>query len=150
MDAFKKLITAKRGISFYFIAASFVCALVTLVLYLTTGITSFTPVLSEKVLALMWINLVLCIAVTVVEIKPVKYAAYIVELWAWLEFIVSEMAYITNVFVSIDGNSFSVTFILTVVFGALSYVFALVSAIVQREELGFAHQTATAAMEGRE
>lgn len=148
MDAFKKLITAKRGISFYFIAASFVCALVTLILYLTTGITSFTPVLSGKVLALMWINLILNFAVAVVEVKPAKYAAYVIGLWAWLEFVISEMAYITNVFVSIDGNSFSVTFILTVVFGALSYVFALVSAILQREELGSAKRTVNAAKEG--
>ena len=86
----------------------------------------------------------LSVLFSVFEIKAGKYILYLFFLWGWLEYLISEAAYISNVFVSIDGNSFSVEFILTAVFGFIGWVAALVSAIVQKKEIGSAKEPAAA------
>lgn len=131
-----KTMLKERGISFYFMIASFVFALVTWILYAVTGANEFTPELSGKVLALLIVFTLLTVAVSVVEVKLAKYATYIFGFWAWLEFIIWNANYLANVFTAIDGESFSAEFILTVVFGALAWIAALVSAILQKQDLG--------------
>lgn len=135
MNILKSMIK-ERGISFYFMLASLVFALATLILYAATGVNEFTPKLSEKVLALLIVFMLLTVAVSVIEVKLAKYATYIFGFWAWLEFIIWNVNYLANIFTAIDGTNFSAGFILTVVFGALAWIFVLVSAILQKNDLG--------------
>lgn len=128
--------TGKRGISFYFSLACLVCMTISLILYNTTGVTTFTPELSGKVLALMYACIIVSALVCVFEIKIAKYALYMLCLAAWLEHLLSESFFISNVFVGIDGNSFSAEFICAVVFGLLGWATALVSAILQKDGAG--------------
>lgn len=130
--------THRRGLSFYLSLASLVCALAMLILYYTTGITSFTAQLSGKVVALLWVCIVLAAVFAAFEIKLGKYVVYLFCFWTWLEYLISEASYISNVFVSIDGNSFTASFILTVVFGLLAWGCALAAAILQKAEIGSA------------
>ena len=60
--------------------------------------------------------------------KPVRYVAYLVELYAFLMFVFSQVTYIANVLVSIDGNTFTAGFILTAVFFVAAAILTLVSA----------------------
>lgn len=128
-------VTGKRGVSFFFCLASFACMVIMLILYRVTGITTFTPVLSGKVLALMYSCIVVSAVLCVFEVKLLKYALYILCFATWLEYLISEAFYITNVLVAIDGNSFTPAFILTVVFGLVGWACALTSAILQKNEL---------------
>lgn len=139
----------KRGLSFYFTVASFVFCAAMLFAYKLTGITTFTAELSEKVIAILCVCLTLSALFSVFEIKSGKYILYLFCLWGWLEYLVSEASYISNVFVSIDGNSFSPSFILTVIFGLFGWVTALISAIAQKREIGSAKGIAVAAEEAR-
>ena len=82
--------TGKSGISFYFSLACLVCMTISLILYNTTGVTTFTPELSGKVLALMYACIIVSALVCVFEIKIAKYALYMLCLAAWLEHLLSE------------------------------------------------------------
>lgn len=132
----KKGISEKRGVSFYFLAVSLVFSLAMLILYTRTGTNTFTPVLSNQVIVMVWGCVVLAAALCILEIKNIKYVLYLFSLWTWLTYLVFNASYISNVLVGIDGNLFSVGFLITAAFGMLAWVFALVSAIVQKQEIG--------------
>jgi len=131
-----KDVLLKRGIAVGFSLAAFVCSIVTYCIYQKAGVNEFVAELSSGVTALMVWSIVLSAIFTVFEVKLGKYATYMVMLAAWLSFITSQINYISNVLVAIDGNSWTSEFILTVVFGALAWIFMLVSAIIQRREIG--------------
>lgn len=145
LQSIRKEFFRKRGLSFYFAVGSFVFCTAMLVAYNLTGISTFTPVLSGKVLALIGVCMGLAVLFSAVEIKAGKYILYLFCLWMWLEYLFSEASYISNVLVSIDGNSFTSGFILTAVFGLLGWVSALISAIVQKKEIGSSKAPADAA-----
>lgn len=126
----------RRGVSFYLTLVSLAFLIATLVTYATTGISTFTPVLSVKVITLLSVCMALALLFAAFEFKAGKYLLFLFCLWAWLEYFVSEAAYISNVLVSIDGNTFGIGFMLIVAFGALAWVSALVAAIVQKKEIG--------------
>ena len=91
--------------------------------------------LSRKVLALMGICIAAGLLLSAVEIKNGKYVLYLLGLWMWLEFLVSQSSYISNVLVGIDGNQFSIGFLMTTVTGLLSWCCVLISAIIQKKEI---------------
>lgn len=132
------VIWQKRGRSFAFAIASLMFTAAMLIAYISSGVSTFTPVLSGKVLALLWVCIGLGVLFSVIEIKMGKYALYLLLLWMWLEFLFYNASYISNVLVGIDGNSFGAGFILTVLFGLLALLAALLSAITQKGEIGSA------------
>lgn len=132
----KKGVAGKRGISFLFILASTVMASAMLIVYCKTGISTFTPALSGRVRILLGICIALGVLLCVFEVKNGKYVLYLLLLWTLLEFLLYEASYISNVFVGIDGNSFSAGFLATAVLGLLSCLSVLVSAILQKREFG--------------
>ncbi|MGN1021385.1 MAG: hypothetical protein ACI4O7_13560 [Aristaeellaceae bacterium] len=136
LQSIKGRVTEKRGVSFWFLIASLACSLTMLAAYTQTGTNTFTPVLSGKVLAMMKACIALGAAMAVVEIKNGKYLLYLLFFWTWLEFLVYNASYIANVLVGIDGNLFSAGFLLTAGAGLLGWALTLVSAIVQKREIG--------------
>lgn len=132
----KERVTDKRGISFCFLLASLVCTVIMLMAYTKTGTNTFTPVLSSKVITHLWVCIGMSVLLGILEIKNGKYLLYLLSFWTWLEFLVYNASYISNVLVGIDGNLFSVGFLLTAIAGLLSWALALVSAIVQKREVG--------------
>lgn len=147
MEFLKKMFV-KRGMSFWFMLAAFVFSLAVLILYLTTGTNDFTPSLSGRAVALMGIALAGAALFSAFEVKLGKYAVYLIGLWAWLEFIISQANYLANIFVSIDGSTFSAGFLMTLIFGALAWVCSLVSAILQKRELGSFEEKANVTLSG--
>ena len=145
LQQIKEGITRKKGVSFWFLAASLLCALAMLILYLRTGINTFTPTLSGKVLWMLWGCVGLAAALAIFEIKNGKYLLYLLSFWAWLELLVYNASYISNVLVGIDGNAFSAPFILTVLSGLQIWACALTSAILQKKETPIRDDTAEAA-----
>lgn len=130
------VIRQKRGRSFVLILASLAFTAAMLIAYTGTGVNTFTPVLSGKVLALLWVCVGLGVLLSVIEVKLGKYALYLLLLWMWLEFLFYNASFISNVLVGIDGNSFGAGFLATALFGLLAWLAALLSAITQKGELG--------------
>ena len=62
--------------------------------------------------------------------KPIRYVAYLFCLYAFMWFIYSQVTYIANIFVAIDGYTFSGGFIATAVMYVLSFLFTLLAAIL--------------------
>lgn len=128
-------VRVKRGKPFALMVLAALSFIAMLVIYLLTGTSTFNPVLSRKVLALMGICIAAGLLLSAVEIKNGKYVLYLLGLWMWLEFLVSQSSYISNVLVGIDGNQFSIGFLMTTVTGLLSWCCVLISAIIQKKEI---------------
>ena len=118
--------------------------LVSLILYGATGLTEFTAELSSAVLAFSILSLISgagIVLITVLGIceKYTKkvldigiYVVYLFGLLAWLFYITSQVNYLVNIFVAIDGTKLTAAFILTVLFFLFAWFAALVSAILYR------------------
>lgn len=106
-----------------------------LCLYTQTGKTEFTPELSAAVIIPLVAALAIGVFSLVFEIKLVKYGLFLAALCAWFEFFASQVNYLANVLVSIDGTQISTGFLATAVIGALAWIFSLVSAILQKSEI---------------
>ena len=118
--------------------------LVSLILYGATGLTEFTAELSSAVLAFSILSLISgagIVLITVLGIceKYTKkvldigiYVVYLFGLLAWLFYITSQVNYLVNIFVAIDGTKLTAAFILTVLFFLFAWFASLVSAILYR------------------
>lgn len=118
--------------------------LVSLIVYGTTGLTEFTAELSSAVLAFGILSLISGAGIFLITVlgiceKYTKkvldigiYVVYLFGLLAWLFYITSQVNYLVNIFVAIDGTKLTAAFILTVLFFLLAWVAALVSAILYR------------------
>lgn len=124
-----------RGVSLYVSLTALACGIAAIALYSVTGVTSFTPELDYGLIAALAIGIALNAASSVLGEKLLKYACYIVYLFAWLQFIYVEITYIANVFVSIDGTSFTASFVLTFILCLLAAVLMFVSAVMARDYL---------------
>ena len=129
MNAVKSFFKNK-GVGYYLLVPALICAVLSLILYHQTGITAFNPALSTTAIVCLWISAGLCLFSLILEIKPVKYAAYLICLFGFIGYIQSQITYITNVFVAIDGSSFSAGFIATAAAFALAFILMLLSAIL--------------------
>lgn len=129
-----------KSVRFWLTVLSFICAVVTLILYVTMGKNEFNTELSGKVIAFYCIIIAASVFLCVMEIRYGKFIVYLLGLVAWLEYFVTQINYIANVFTAIDGSTFSVAFIMTVIFGALVWLAALVSAILQKKNIIFKAQ----------
>ena len=133
-----KHIFAERGLGFYLTVPAIVFAVLALVFYRQNGVTEFNPELNGSAIVCLIVGIALSVVSLAADIipykwisaaaKPVRYVAYLVELYAFLMFVFSQVTYIANVLVSIDGNTFTAGFILTAVFFVAAAILTLVSA----------------------
>lgn len=127
----------ERGLGFYLAIVAMIIAIITIFLYKAIGITVFSPTLNQQtILFLILGSVVIAISLVMSLIsnkninmftRLVRYIAYLMYLYAFIMFIYSQINFIANVFVAIDGNSFSGTFILTLIFYILACVLTVVS-----------------------
>lgn len=149
MDKIKKFF-ADKGVGYYLTLPALVFCAVALSLYKQNGISSFSPELNGNAISYITACLVLCVISFVADtalgvvallntknsdvlarvnvcLKPIKYVAYLLCLYSFMWFIFSQVTYIANVFVAIDGYTFTSGFKNTVVFFVLSFIFVLLS-----------------------
>lgn len=123
-----------KDLSDAFLAGSFLCTLLSLILYCTTGTNEFATSLSSVLIAFLAVSLVLQLGLFYFGSKAGKYLSYLLLLYAFFYFIYTQITYIANVFVSIDGNSFSGGFIATIIFLLLAWALSLVAGILAKDE----------------
>lgn len=126
-----------KGVGYYLTLPALAFCIAALCLYVSNGITSFNPELNTLAIAYIVVCMVLCVASLIIDFgflksvaKVIKYVAYLLCLFAFMWFIYSQVTYIANVFVAIDGYTFTSGFIATAVFYVLSFAFVLLSAIL--------------------
>lgn len=116
-----------RKPGFYITIASVAFLLAFAILYPKNGTNEFVVELSTSLIALIWATFALALLSLVIEVKLLRSCVYLLSLYALIAFIGTQGNYLANVLVSIDGNSFSSGFIVTVVFAALASISAFVA-----------------------
>lgn len=111
-----------------FSLAALVLSLATLIIYIKTGRNEFNTSLSMQVIVPLGIMAAVELLSIFKGVQLLEYAAYLCGLYAWLEYLSSQVYYIVNVFVAIDGTTFSASFLATVICGMLSWIAALIAA----------------------
>ena len=124
----------KRGASLWLALAAMAAGVAAYFLYAKFGITEFSPALSMSAVIALWVGAGLSLLGAVLHWKPIKVLAYLVYFYALFGFIGSQVTYIVNIFVSIDGTTFSAGFLATAAAFLVAILAALVSAIVTKSE----------------
>jgi len=123
-----------RGAADILCIAAIILAFAAYFLYRGNGINEFSPQLSQSAIIWTLAGAAVCLAGLLLHSRLVRFAAYLMLLYAFLGFINAQITYIANVFVSIDGNTFTPGFIMTAVSFVLAIVTALLSAVLIRRE----------------
>lgn len=136
--------TRLKDKSVILLAVSALVQIVSLIVYAATGLTEFTAELSVTVLVCGSLSAVFGIAVLVLILLGVggdrarkvfdicMYIVYLLGLLAWVFYFTSEVNYLVNIIVAIDGTKLTAAFVFTVLLFLIAWVAALVSAILYR------------------
>lgn len=127
-----------RTLGFYVTIPAILFAVAGLLAYRAYGVTEFSPELSPSAQLGFVAGIVLCLVSLVLEYRPVRFFGYLALLYGCLTCMTAQATYIVNIFVSIDGTTFSDGFIMTAAFSVLAWLTALVATILtkQRKEAG--------------
>ncbi|MCD8308533.1 MAG: hypothetical protein LUD19_01665 [Clostridia bacterium] len=138
-----KEIIVTRGIGYYLTVIALVFAIVVLALcskYNGTEIVSGYYFELDTVISCFIAGVVLAFVSLVLDVipfkyvsmtaKPVRYIAYLIELYAILMFVLAHVNYCANVLTAIDGNSFTSDFISLAVFIVLTAIITLIAAVL--------------------
>ena len=106
-----------------------VFAVIGLFAYRACGIPEFTPTLSTDVQAAYCIGAAICLVSLFFSRKPVKFFGFLALLYALAQGIAVQATYVVNVLVSIDGNSFSSSFLLMAIASLIAVIAALAATI---------------------
>jgi hypothetical protein len=134
MDRLKKFLFPK-SLSDIFVALSLIASVCALTGYLKTGVTIFNPVLEKAVIITAGIGIGLNFIFLVFNSKIGKYSCYLIMLFSFIEYLSSQITYVANIFVAIDGSTFSAGFIFTCVSFILAWVLDLTGAILADDEV---------------
>ena len=118
-----------KGLGFYLALPVAACAAAAVLLYCKTGVTEFSPALYPSAVWSAWAAAAISLISLCINRKPVKYLSYLLALYSFIQYLSSQATYIVNVFVSIDGTTFSSGMIATSVMYLLAIVLGLAAAI---------------------
>lgn len=121
-----------RGVGYYLTIPGLVLGIVALIMYNQTGVTSFSPALNQNAIICLSVGISLCALSLIADFKEIKYIAAIIFLYSFMWYLYSQVTYITNVFVAIDGNTFTADFIVTFLSFILAFVVTLLAGILTR------------------
>ena len=131
MDKIKNFLVG-RGVGYYLSLLAVVCGMLAGILYICTGVSSFNPDLNVSALVCIWVAVAMCAVSAVFDFKDIRYVAAMLFLYGLLMYIDSQVTYIANVFVAIDGYGFTAGFLSTLIFSLLSFVVALLAGILTK------------------
>lgn len=118
-----------KGAGWYLAVPAALLAATAALLYQKTGVTEFSPALYPSAVYTAWGAAALSVISLVWNWKPIKYASYLLMMYSFVQYISSQATYIVNVFVSIDGTTFSTGMIATAAAYVLAIVVCLIAAI---------------------
>lgn len=120
---------------FIFNGLSFVFGLIALILYTTNGITEFNPNLSLNVILGLSLGLAfIVVSLILPKLRITLYLPFLMFLYGFLEYLVSQDTYIANIFVGIDTTGISSTFVMICLFSALSFILPIFTFFFEKRE----------------
>lgn len=130
-----KLFLFHKNLSNLFSLIAAILSLVSLIVYLNTGVSEFVSKLSIATIVSLSIAFALLCVFTIFESKVGKYVCYTLILFAFIEFIGNQINLIANVLTSIDGNTWPTTFLVCTITLLISFILALISGIMAKDEI---------------
>lgn len=115
---------------FYFFAIACVAALASAVVYVVRNGDSFTTT-TPAVTALLVVGVVLSVLLSIKDIKPLEIIPFVLYLAAFLVFIDTEVNFMANVAMGIDGNAVDPAFIAYAALNIIAVVTGMVAAIME-------------------
>ena len=118
---------------FYIFAVSGVAALIAAITYVLRNgdvLTTATP----TVTILLAVGIILNILLSIKDVKPLEIIPFILYLAAFLVFIDTEITFISNVMMGIDGNAIDSAFILYTVMNVIAVAAGMTAAIMKIEK----------------
>ncbi len=122
-----------KSVGYFLTLPAVILGVLSVFLYKQNGVTVFSPELDGSVIAVLWIAVGASAINLLIEWKGFKYLSYLLFFYAFILFIGTQVNYITNVFVSIDGYTFSTGFIATTAVMAATAVMQLLAAVTTRK-----------------
>ena len=122
--------------STYLLLITAVLNLIALVLYFNFGTSVFIPELSSTVITLMALGVILPLVILFLPLKFPYVILYAIELLACFLYLASQASFIANVFVGIDGTTFSPAFYAIVICTLVAAMFSLMAMSGKKEKNG--------------
>jgi|GEM_PF-2493936 len=123
--------------SFYIAVCSCLLALVSLILYLAMGKTQYnSQKLATIIIVMLIIGMVLLIASCVLDIRFLRYGAAVAFLYAFLEYVITEVNFWSNWIIATDPVEASVLtqyFVITIIM-LVATVLAFVTALMTKKQ----------------
>lgn len=120
---------------FIFNGLSFVFGLIALILYTNNGTTEFNPNLSLNVILGLSLGLAfIVVSLILPKLRITLYLPFLMFLYGFLEYLVSQDTYIANIFVGIDTTGISSTFVMICLFSALSFILPIFTFFFEKRE----------------
>lgn len=122
----------KKGVNFILNCISILTGIIALICYLVSG-KDQSEMTETALSAVVYVPLIIAILLNVAGIflktNLVKIAAFAIYFLSLVFWIYNQAGYIVNVFMGLDGNSFSFAYILSVICILASLVLSLLAAI---------------------
>lgn len=119
-----------RRIGWWICLGAAVCALLELIIYLTTGTNSFNSDYSVPCIVGVIIGFVFAVASLVMDNRIGAFAAYVILLYGFIGYVASQINLISNILYGVDGTLFPASLLVGLIFAALAFVLALVAGIL--------------------
>ena len=129
----KKVIEQKP--SFFLLISGFLFALLSLILYAVFGKTIFNPELDPLVFVFLGIGMTWSFSAFFLPNKLTESFSFFFYLLAFLFYLKTQVTYIANIFVAIDGTTFSASFLMTFLSFFLSMVLSVLAMSFEKKEL---------------
>ena len=130
MNAVQKFLSDRTAGDFLTAAACVILIAATILHACTGPRPAFGVTVSGGTIAAAVIAVLLGAAAVVFRRQPPCFAAYLLALYVFFQFIVTQPRYTSNWLVAIDGTAFSASFLATAVLMALAWIAALVAALL--------------------
>ena len=128
MDKIGEFLKA-RGIGTYVTLLAVIFTVAAALSYQENGVTEFSPSLDAAVVTACGVAAALFLLSLILNVKPIRYAGYLAALYAFMKYIATQVTYLANVLVSIDGTTISGGMKKTLFFFAAAILCGLIGAI---------------------
>lgn len=124
----------KFGFSHVLLLIATLLGVLELVLYIMDGRTSFDPNYSVYAFVGMGLGIGFGLLGVVTRWRPLAFMSYLGFLYAFIQYVVSQINLIANILYGVDGSTFSMSFYVTMFAAVASCLLALIAGITMRNK----------------
>lgn len=129
---------ARRGLSGWLLLLATLLGVLALVLYIRDGRTSFDPNYSIYAFIGLGTGIACGLIGFLGRIRLFAFLSYLGFLYGFVHYIFSQINLIANILYGVDGSTFSPVFFVTLGASLLSFVIALISGVLMKNNRGAA------------